>query len=55
MGRFRKLGVAVVLAAIAGTTLAACGDDGSGGGDGSDAKTLKLWHYESANSAMGIA
>ncbi|MEV0458773.1 ABC transporter substrate-binding protein [Catellatospora methionotrophica] len=54
MTRFRKLGVAVVTAALAATTLAACGGDGDSG-DGGDAKTLKLWHYESANSAMGIA
>ena len=32
--------------------LASCGGSDSGG---SDAKTLKLWHYESANGAMGIA
>src|SRR5262249_46375006 len=30
---------------------AACG----GGGSGSSSKVLKLWHYESADSAMGIA
>ncbi|GAB4055215.1 ABC transporter substrate-binding protein [Catellatospora paridis] len=54
MTRFRKLGVAVVTAALAAGTLAACGGDGDSG-DGGDAKTLKLWHYESANSAMGIA
>ncbi|MFI7608214.1 ABC transporter substrate-binding protein [Micromonospora sp. NPDC049366] len=53
MRRIRKLVVAVALAATAATTVAACG--GGEGGDGSDAKTLKLWHYESANSAMGIA
>ncbi|MGS2615379.1 ABC transporter substrate-binding protein [Micromonospora sp. LZ34] len=53
MGRFRKLVVAVALAATATTTVAACGGDA--GGDGGDAKTLKLWHYESANSAMGVA
>lgn len=32
--------------------LASCGDSDSGG---SDAKTLKLWHYEDPNSAMGAA
>ncbi|MGK5741629.1 ABC transporter substrate-binding protein [Micromonospora sp. URMC 103] len=54
MGRFRKLVVAVAVAATAATSVAACGG-GDDGGDGSDAKTLKLWHYESANSAMGVA
>ncbi|MFJ6199583.1 ABC transporter substrate-binding protein [Micromonospora sp. NPDC092111] len=53
MGRFRKVVVTVTLAVTAITTVAAC--SGDGGGDGSDAKTLKLWHYESANSAMGVA
>ncbi|MEV5691950.1 ABC transporter substrate-binding protein [Micromonospora globbae] len=53
MGRIRRLVAAVALAATATTTIAACGGDE--GGDGSDAKTLKLWHYESANSAMGVA
>ncbi|MFC0504785.1 ABC transporter substrate-binding protein [Micromonospora costi] len=53
MGRIRNLVAAVAVAAIATTTVAACGGDD--GGDGSDAKTLKLWHYESANSAMGVA
>ncbi|WP_338683536.1 extracellular solute-binding protein [Streptomyces acidiscabies] len=32
--------------------LASCG--GSGGG-GSDGNTLRLWHYEAPNSAMGVA
>ncbi|MEU8301383.1 extracellular solute-binding protein [Micromonospora sp. NPDC048909] len=53
MHRFGRLAAAVALAATAATTIVACGD--GGGGDGSEAKTLKLWHYESANSAMGIA
>jgi raffinose/stachyose/melibiose transport system substrate-binding protein len=53
MIRTRKLAAAVALGALAAATLAACGDDG--GGSGSDAKTLTLWHYESSNSAMGIA
>jgi raffinose/stachyose/melibiose transport system substrate-binding protein len=43
------------LAALAAGTLAlsaaACGD----GGSGSSPKVLKLWHYETADSAMGIA
>ncbi|MEU6207315.1 carbohydrate ABC transporter substrate-binding protein, partial [Micromonospora musae] len=53
MRQFRRVIAAVALAATAATTLAACGSDE--GGDGGDAKTLKLWHYESENSAMGIA
>ncbi|TDC43016.1 extracellular solute-binding protein [Micromonospora sp. KC213] len=51
MRRFREVAIAVTVAALAATGLVACGDDG---GD-SEAKVLKLWHYESANSAMGIA
>ncbi|MFV2104371.1 extracellular solute-binding protein [Micromonospora sp. LOL_024] len=51
MRRFRRVAVAAAVAALAATNLAACGDDG---GD-SEANVLKLWHYESANSAMGIA
>ncbi|GIJ34381.1 ABC transporter substrate-binding protein [Verrucosispora sp. WMMD703] len=51
MRRFRSVAVAATVAALAATSLAACGDDG---GD-SEANVLKLWHYESANSAMGIA
>jgi raffinose/stachyose/melibiose transport system substrate-binding protein len=53
MRRYRNLVVAAVLAVVSATSLAACGGDDSGGSSG--AKTLKLWHYESANSAMGIA
>ncbi|MEU5565383.1 ABC transporter substrate-binding protein [Micromonospora musae] len=53
MRQFRRVIAAVALAATAATTIAACGSDE--GGDGGDAKTLKLWHYESENSAMGIA
>ena len=34
--------------------LTACGGDESGD-NGSDAKTLTLWHYEGPNSAMGVA
>ncbi|MCX4762528.1 extracellular solute-binding protein [Streptomyces sp. NBC_01275] len=41
-------------AALAGSLLlASCG--GSGGGGSSDAKTLRLWHYEGPTSAMGVA
>jgi raffinose/stachyose/melibiose transport system substrate-binding protein len=35
--------------------LAGCGSSDSGSGSGGDGKTLRLWHYEAANSAMGIA
>jgi raffinose/stachyose/melibiose transport system substrate-binding protein len=53
MIRTRKLVAAVALGVLAASTLAACGGDG--GGSGKDAKTLTLWHYESSNSAMGVA
>lgn len=39
---------------IAALTLAAC-SGGSGGGDAESGDTLKLWHYEGADSAMGKA
>ncbi|QOC91300.1 ABC transporter substrate-binding protein [Micromonospora craniellae] len=51
MRRFRSVAVAATVAALTATSLAACGGDG----DDSGANVLKLWHYESANSAMGIA
>ncbi|WP_433528913.1 ABC transporter substrate-binding protein [Micromonospora sp. CA-263727] len=51
MHRFRRVAVAATVAAITATSLAACGGDG----DDSGANVLKLWHYESANSAMGVA
>jgi raffinose/stachyose/melibiose transport system substrate-binding protein len=35
--------------------LALTGCSGSGSGSGSDDNTLKLWHFEAENSAMGIA
>ena len=52
--RLAALTGAVALAA----GLTACpGSDDGGGGDGgtADATSLKLWHYESPNGAMGIA
>jgi raffinose/stachyose/melibiose transport system substrate-binding protein len=50
----RRHAVASAAAALAGALLlASCG--GSGGGGTSDAKTLRLWHYEAPNSAMGAA
>jgi len=54
MQRYRKLTAATVLVVAATLTLGACGGDDSGGSS-SGAKTLRLWHYEGADSAMGIA
>ena len=43
-------------AAASALILSGCSGGSSGSGDeGTDAKTLKLWHYESANGAMGAA
>ncbi|WP_255954869.1 ABC transporter substrate-binding protein [Streptomyces odontomachi] len=48
----RRRTAAAVAAAVAGSLLlASCG----GSGDDSDPNTLKLWHYEAPNSAMGVA
>jgi raffinose/stachyose/melibiose transport system substrate-binding protein len=45
---------ALAAAALSGALLlTSCGDSDSGGS--SDGKTLKLWHYEAPNSAMGQA
>ncbi|MEU9183011.1 extracellular solute-binding protein [Streptomyces sp. NPDC048484] len=46
--------VMAAAAAVVSTTLllASCGDSDSGSSDG---KTLKLWHYESPDSAMAVA
>lgn len=54
MLRLSRLGaVATALAVAASMTLTGCGEDADdSGGDG---KTLRLWHYEGANSAMGKA
>jgi raffinose/stachyose/melibiose transport system substrate-binding protein len=46
---------AVAVLAAAALTLAACGGADEPAGDGAQAKTLTLWHYEAAESAMGIA
>ncbi|MES4907201.1 MULTISPECIES: extracellular solute-binding protein [unclassified Streptomyces] len=52
MLKARKRTAALLAAALVGAAaLTGCGSD-SGDGDG---KTLKLWHYEAANSAMGAA
>ncbi|MEU9310533.1 extracellular solute-binding protein [Streptomyces sp. NPDC048256] len=49
-----RRGTASAAAVLAGSLLlASCG--GSDGGGSSDAKTLRLWHYEAPNSAMGAA
>jgi raffinose/stachyose/melibiose transport system substrate-binding protein len=56
MRAYRKLVAATALVAAATLSLAACGGGSSGGGEAkSGAKVLKLWHYEGADSAMGIA
>ncbi|MEU6275505.1 extracellular solute-binding protein [Streptomyces populi] len=49
----RRRMTAAVAAALAGALLAtACGGSDSGSSDG---KTLRLWHYEGPDSAMGVA
>ncbi|MEV6104284.1 extracellular solute-binding protein [Streptomyces sp. NPDC051940] len=51
--RGARLWAAALVGALSLSTLAACGDDGSdakGAGD-----TLRLWHYEAPESAMGKA
>ena len=45
-----KAGKALTVLTVAMIALAGCGGGGSSGG-----KVLKLWHYESPDSAMGIA
>ena len=47
--------VMTVTAAILGGSLLLTSCGGSDGGSSSDAKTLKLWHYEGPDSAMGVA
>ncbi|MGQ4376379.1 extracellular solute-binding protein [Streptomyces sp. SAS_267] len=49
----RRRAAAAVAVALAGALLAtSCGGSDSGSPDG---KTLKLWHYEGPDSAMGVA
>jgi len=43
------------LAAVTAAGLALSGCSTGGGDDGGDGETLKLWHYEGADSAMGKA
>ncbi|MFC6079980.1 ABC transporter substrate-binding protein [Sphaerisporangium aureirubrum] len=55
-----NLGRTTILAAVAtaaALVMAACGSPEPGGGGGGSAgpRTLKLWHYEGATSAMGVA
>ena len=52
MSPFRKLAAVAAVATAAATVLAGCGGDDDAGPSG--ATTLKLLHYESANSAMGM-
>jgi raffinose/stachyose/melibiose transport system substrate-binding protein len=49
--RIRSAALAAAAILVLGG-LAACGDNDQDAGDG---KTLKLWHYEGATSAMGVA
>ena len=57
MGK-RKYGRLVAGLIVVPLALAACssgGDEGGTDGGGTEDQTLKLWHYESENGAMGIA
>ncbi|MEV0206167.1 extracellular solute-binding protein [Streptomyces sp. NPDC050788] len=47
--------VMTVTAAVLGGALLATACGGSGDDSSSDAKTLRLWHYEGPDSAMGVA
>jgi raffinose/stachyose/melibiose transport system substrate-binding protein len=51
MWRHRRLAWTVTALVTGSLAMSACGSSGSS----SDSKTLKLWHYETADSAMGIA
>ncbi|HEY9523933.1 MAG TPA: sugar ABC transporter substrate-binding protein [Thermopolyspora sp.] len=56
--KVRRSAALVAVVAAASLTLAACGEDSSGpSGEASSggSKTLTLWHYEGATSAMGVA
>jgi raffinose/stachyose/melibiose transport system substrate-binding protein len=53
VNRSKKAGaLTIALVTAASMALSACGADAD---DSADGKTLKLWHYEGATSAMGIA
>jgi raffinose/stachyose/melibiose transport system substrate-binding protein len=56
--RFSFPRAALAAAAAAALTLGACSggeSPGAGATDDTAATTLRLWHYESANGAMGVA
>jgi raffinose/stachyose/melibiose transport system substrate-binding protein len=56
MRSYRKLIATTAILAATTLGLAACGSDSAGEtSESSGAKTLKLWHYEGEDSAMGIA
>jgi raffinose/stachyose/melibiose transport system substrate-binding protein len=56
MRRTPRLAVLTGALLAASLVVAACGSNGStSGAGGGDNKSLKLWHYEGADSAMGIA
>jgi len=48
----RRVMAAAAVVMSGALLLASCGDSDSGSGDG---KTLKLWHFEGPDSAMGVA
>ncbi|WP_225096169.1 extracellular solute-binding protein [Streptomyces sp. CoH27] len=50
--RRRRAATAAAVVVAGSLLLASCGGSGSGSGDG---KTLRLWHYEGPDSAMGVA
>ncbi|HEY5833962.1 ABC transporter substrate-binding protein [Streptomyces sp.] len=50
----RSIVLATAAAAMGSLLLAGCGG-GSGSGSASDGKTLRLWHFEAPDSAMGVA
>jgi raffinose/stachyose/melibiose transport system substrate-binding protein len=49
----RRIAAVAATTAVAALALSAC--SGGSGGESSGDNTLTLWHYEGANSAMGIA
>jgi raffinose/stachyose/melibiose transport system substrate-binding protein len=57
MFKSRKIVAAAALVAGVSLALAACGggSGGNAGGGQATPKVLKLWHYEGADSAMGVA